>query len=71
VTAVGRRRLTVHGVELAQVLDMRVFVAGAGGVVGSRLVPRLIERGHEVVATTRSPDKLEPLRTVSAKPVSM
>lgn len=35
---------------------MRVLVAGASGYVGSRLVPELLERGHEVVAThTRDP----------------
>jgi nucleoside-diphosphate-sugar epimerase len=47
---------------------MRVFVAGASGVIGRRLLPRLVERGHEVVATTRSPEKREPLsaRGVSA-----
>jgi 2-alkyl-3-oxoalkanoate reductase len=45
---------------------MRVFVAGASGVIGSRLVPRLIERGHEVVATTRRPEKGESLRALGA-----
>ena len=32
---------------------MRVFVAGASGAIGSRLVPQLIERGHEVIGTHR------------------
>lgn len=48
---------------------MRVLVAGASGVVGSRLVPQLVERGHEVVATTRKHEKLEDLRALGAAPV--
>lgn len=32
---------------------MRVFVAGASGVVGRRLVPLLVDRGHEVVGSAR------------------
>jgi nucleoside-diphosphate-sugar epimerase len=35
---------------------MRVLVVGASGAIGTRLVPRLIDRGHEVIgtATTRT-----------------
>ena len=33
---------------------MRVFVAGAAGVIGQRLVPLLTAAGHEVTGTTRS-----------------
>ncbi len=33
---------------------MRVLVVGASGAVGSRLVPQLLERGHEVISTYRS-----------------
>jgi nucleoside-diphosphate-sugar epimerase len=50
---------------------MRVFVAGAGGAIGRRLVPQLVERGHEVVASTRSKEKLEELRALGAEPVVM
>ena len=32
---------------------MRVFVAGASGAIGSRLVPQLIDRGHEVIGTAQ------------------
>jgi nucleoside-diphosphate-sugar epimerase len=48
---------------------MKVFVAGGTGVVGVRLVPALVARGHEVVATTRSPSKGERLRSMGAEPV--
>ncbi len=48
---------------------MKVFLAGATGAVGRRLVPRLVERGHHVAATTRSVDKVPTLRTLGAHPV--
>jgi len=41
---------------------MRVFVAGAGGVIGRPLVRQLIDAGHDVTATTRSPEKADALR---------
>jgi nucleoside-diphosphate-sugar epimerase len=50
---------------------MRVFVAGAAGAIGQPLVRLLVEKGHEVVATTRRPDKLELLRGLGAEPVVM
>jgi 2-alkyl-3-oxoalkanoate reductase len=34
---------------------MRVLVVGASGAIGTRLVPQLIERGHEVIGTFRTP----------------
>jgi nucleoside-diphosphate-sugar epimerase len=48
---------------------MRVFVAGASGAIGTRLVPQLIERGHEVIGTTRSADKADRLRALGAEPI--
>jgi 2-alkyl-3-oxoalkanoate reductase len=48
---------------------MRVFLAGAGGAIGRYLVPRLIQSGHEVVAMTRSPTKVDALREAGAYPV--
>ncbi len=38
---------------------MRVLVAGAGGVIGRRLVPQLVASGHEVVGTTANPWAIE------------
>ena len=48
---------------------MRVFVAGASGAIGTRLVPRLIERGHEVIGTSRSPGGAERIRALGAQPI--
>jgi nucleoside-diphosphate-sugar epimerase len=47
---------------------MKVFVAGATGVLGRQLVPQLVARGHEVVGMTRSASKQE-LRSLGARPV--
>jgi nucleoside-diphosphate-sugar epimerase len=46
-----------------------VFVAGASGVVGQRLLPLLRRDGHQIVATSRSPAKAETLRAQGAIPV--
>jgi nucleoside-diphosphate-sugar epimerase len=48
---------------------MRVFVAGATGALGARLVPQLVERGHEVIGTTRSAEKTDRLVALGAEPV--
>jgi 2-alkyl-3-oxoalkanoate reductase len=48
---------------------MRVFLAGATGVIGRRLVPMLLDAGHEVTGTTRSPAKADTLREAGAEPV--
>jgi 2-alkyl-3-oxoalkanoate reductase len=48
---------------------MRVFVAGASGAIGSRLVPKLVQRGHEVVGSSRSPEKSDQLAALGAEPV--
>ena len=48
---------------------MRVFLAGATGAIGRRLVPQLVAAGHEVTATTTSPAKVELLRRLGATPV--
>ena len=48
---------------------MRVLVVGATGAIGNRLVPQLIDRGHEVTGTCRSPGKTGRLRELGAEPV--
>ena len=48
---------------------MRIFVAGATGAIGRRLVPELVARGHQVIATTRNPGKVHLLASLSAEPV--
>ena len=50
---------------------MRVFVAGGTGVMGRRLVPQLVARGHQVTATTTSPAKLGLLEQLGADGVVM
>jgi 2-alkyl-3-oxoalkanoate reductase len=46
---------------------MKVFVAGASGAVGRRLIPELVAAGHEVTAMTRSAAKVDELRTLGAE----
>jgi len=50
---------------------MRVFVAGASGALGSRLVPQLIDAGHEVIGTHHSPSRAALVWTLGAKPVML
>ncbi|MER6333437.1 NAD(P)-dependent oxidoreductase [Streptomyces sp. NPDC001034] len=50
---------------------MRVFVAGGTGVLGRRLVPQLLARGHQVTATTTSAAKLGLLQRLGADGVVM
>jgi nucleoside-diphosphate-sugar epimerase len=48
---------------------MRVFLAGATGVIGSPLVPQLLKARHEVTAMTRSVLRAAQLEVVGANPV--
>jgi nucleoside-diphosphate-sugar epimerase len=48
---------------------MRIFLAGASGVIGQRLIPRLVQAGHVVGGMTRSPGKTELLRHLGAEPI--
>jgi nucleoside-diphosphate-sugar epimerase len=49
--------------------SMRIFLAGASGVIGARLVPLLVANGHTVAGMTRSPSKAATLRELGAEPV--
>jgi nucleoside-diphosphate-sugar epimerase len=48
---------------------VRIFLAGASGAVGRRLVPLLLSAGHTVVGTTRSGEKAAELRARGVEPV--
>ena len=48
---------------------MRIFLAGASGVIGQRLIPRLVQAGHVVGGMTRSPSKTELLSHLCAEPI--
>lgn len=48
---------------------MRIFVAGATGILGARILPMLIEAGHEVFGMTRSEENLHLLSDMGAQPV--
>ncbi|HET9292339.1 MAG TPA: NAD(P)-dependent oxidoreductase [Actinomycetes bacterium] len=48
---------------------MRIFVAGATGALGRRLVPLLVAGGHAVTGMAHSPAKVAGLRAAGARPV--
>jgi uncharacterized protein YbjT (DUF2867 family) len=48
---------------------MRIFLAGATGVLGKRILPLLVQDGHTVAGMTRSPSKAGHLRSLGAVPV--
>jgi nucleoside-diphosphate-sugar epimerase len=50
---------------------MKIFVAGASGAIGKRLVPLLVDAGHDVVGTTTSAAKADVLRALGAEPVML
>jgi nucleoside-diphosphate-sugar epimerase len=52
-------------------MTVKVFVAGGAGVLGRRLVPQLVARGHQVTATTTTPTKLDLLEQLGAEGVVM
>jgi len=50
-------------------MTYRIFLAGASGAIGKRLIPLLRDAGHHVTGTTRSEAKLALLRDLGAEPV--
>ena len=48
---------------------MRIFLAGATGVIGRRMVPLLRQAGHDVAGMTRSETNIATLRALDAEPV--
>src|SRR5262245_1462823 len=50
---------------------MRVFITGATGVIGRRVVPMLVKAGHQVSAIGRSPDQRETLAKQGARAVGV
>jgi nucleoside-diphosphate-sugar epimerase len=50
-------------------MTMRIFLAGATGALGRQLLPRLVERGHEVTGMTRSESKQQLVRDLGGRPV--
>lgn len=48
---------------------MRVLVVGASGAIGTRLLPQLRQRGHEVIASSRSSRRSDSLRALGAEPI--
>ena len=50
-------------------MSLKIFLAGAAGVIGRRLMPLLIERGYEVQGTTRSRTRASDLERWGARPI--
>jgi nucleoside-diphosphate-sugar epimerase len=50
---------------------MRVLVVGASGAIGTRLIPQLLDRGHEVIGTSTSAASADRVRRLGAKPVKL
>jgi len=57
-----------HGVKE---FAMKIFLAGATGAIGKRLLPMLVAAGHEVTGTTQHPDKMMAICSAGATPLLM
>src|ERR671915_276807 len=64
-----RSRHLVSSSEAIRGDAMKVFIAGATGAIGRQLVPRLVDRGHEVYGMTRHASKKPLVRDLGARPV--
>lgn len=49
-------------------MNHKILLAGATGVIGRRLAPLLLQAGHSIVGTTRSPDKAGALAALGITP---
>src|SRR2546427_8912579 len=73
-TQVGRRHCG-HGIaqpatqHTGETNMAKVFLAGATGAIGKRLVPQLLDAGCEVFGTTRSERKVAELKTAGVTPI--
>ena len=57
--------------SIGEVLIVKVFVAGATGVLGKRAVRELVAAGHEVTGVARNDEKAALLRSLGATPVKV
>src|SRR3954449_9186212 len=64
----GYRVSEYHDSTVRKGPAMRIFVAGATGVIGRRLVPMLVASGHSVTAMTRSAAKAPAIEAMGAEP---
>jgi NAD dependent epimerase/dehydratase family len=55
--------------DTGTIMDQKVFLAGATGAIGRRLVPLLLQGGYEVFGTTRSAAKASDLSAASVEPL--
>ncbi|UVK50818.1 NAD(P)-dependent oxidoreductase [Mesorhizobium sp. AR02] len=46
----------------------RIFLAGASGAIGQRLIPQFLAAGHQVTGTTRNANKAATLRALGVEP---
>ena len=52
-------------------MNDKVFLTGATGVLGRRVLPRLVAAGHDVAAVARTPEKADAVRAAGATPVTV